>query len=333
MFAALNSFQTGGSILVNISEVFKTTLYAGNNATQTINNGINLSGKGGLVWTKSRNEVFDHYLADTARGVTKGLASNGTSAQTTDANGVTAFGATGYTIGDLANINSYSPRTYVSWTFREQPKFFDVVTYTGNGTGSRNIAHNLGSTPGCIIVKRLDSTSNWPTYHRSLSTPNDNAVLLNSTSAALGSGFWSNTAPTSTTFTVSTDADVNVNSGTYVAYLFAHDAGGFVGGNAISCGSYTGNGSATGPVVTLGYQPQWLLTKRATGGTGNWSIVDSVRGIPTGSADAILYPNASDAEVSANAVDVSGTGFQIVSSASYINNSGDTYIYIAINAS
>ena len=337
MFAALNSFQTGGSILVNISEVFKTTLYTGNNATQTIGNGINLSDKGGLVWTKSRNEVFDHYLADTARGVTKGLASNGTSAQTTDANGVTAFGATGYTIGDLANINSYSPRTYVSWTFREQPKFFDIVTYTGNGT-TQNIAHSLGSTVGCIIVKNASSANNWQTWHRGLTS--GYRILLNSTgietNAAIASVFGNNStyvAPTSTQFTVGSEGAVNQSGETMVAYLFAHDAGGFVGGNSISCGSYTGNGSATGPIVTLGYQPQWLLTKRATGGTGNWSIVDSVRGIPTGSADAILYPNASDAEVSANAVDVSGTGFQIVSSASYINNSGDTYIYIAINAS
>jgi hypothetical protein len=327
MFAALNSFQTGGSILVNISEVFKTTLYTGNNATQTISNGINLSDKGGLVWTKSRNEVFDHYLADTARGVTKGLASNGTSAQNTDANGVTAFGATGYTIGDLANINSYSPRTYVSWTFREQAKFFDIVTYTGTGA-SNTISHNLGSTPGCIMFKRTDSTGSWFVYHN---FDPSGYLILNST-AAFQTGPQIVSTVDATTFTLPNTANNN-SGGAYVAYLFAHNAGGFVGGNSISCGSYTGNGSATGPIVTLGYQPQWLLTKRATGGTGNWSIVDSLRGIPTGSADAILYPNASDAEVSANAVDVSGTGFQITSSASYINNSGDTYIYIAINAS
>jgi hypothetical protein len=340
MFAALNSFQTGGSIPVNISEVFKTTLYTGNNATQTIGNGINLSDKGGLVWTKSRNEVFDHYLADTARGVTKGLASNGTSAQTTDANGVTAFGATGYTIGDLANINSYSPRTYVSWTFRKQAHFFDVVTWTGDGN-NRTIAHNLGSVPGCIIVKRTDATADWQIYHRSLA--NTQYVVLNSTAAvATGATRWNSTTPTSTVFSVGTHASVNDSGGKYVAYLLAHDAGGFgqlFTDNVISCGTYAGNSGNN--TITLGYQPQWLMVKEITVGDTNstWSINDSIRGGLTTSGNVLqLQANSSSAEDALGGVTTgpraTSTGFQYVAGtlAAY-NASGSNYIYVAIKAS
>ena len=111
-----------------------------------------MSGNGGLVWMKRRSGATDHALYDTARGATFDLVSNSTAAQTTQATGLTSFGSTGFSIGALAKLNT-SAATYASWTFREQPKFFDVVTYTGNGVSGRTISHNLGSAPGCIIVK------------------------------------------------------------------------------------------------------------------------------------------------------------------------------------
>ena len=50
----LLSTQTGGDILY-VDDVFSAYLYTGNGSTQTINNGIDLAGEGGLVWIKSRN--------------------------------------------------------------------------------------------------------------------------------------------------------------------------------------------------------------------------------------------------------------------------------------
>jgi hypothetical protein len=44
-------------------------------------------------------------------------------------------------------------QTYVSWTFKKQPRFFDMVKYTGNGVAGREIAHDLGCDVGMIIVK------------------------------------------------------------------------------------------------------------------------------------------------------------------------------------
>jgi hypothetical protein len=116
-------------------------------------------------------------------------------------------------------------------------------------------------------------------------------------------------------------------------YLFAHNAGGFgLTGtdNVISCGSYTGNGSATGPTVTLGYEPQWVLVKR-TDSTSSWTLSDNMRGQPVDGATAILSPNLSDAEASATtAVSPTATGFQVKTSGATYNASGGTYISIAI---
>ena len=330
----------GSNVPTYIEDVFSTWLYTGNNATQTITNGINLSGRGGMVWTKSRNEVFSHYIVDTVRGVTKGIASNATGSETTDLNSVTAFGTTGYTIGDLANINSFSPRTYVSWTFREQTKFFDIVTWTGNGVANRAIPHNLGSEPGCIIIKRTDTTSFWPVYHRSTGT--GKYTFLNTTDSVFTNSA-TFTSVTSTTFTpVGSPVgslDVNTNGGTYVAYLFAHDAGGFgLSGtdNVISCGSYTGNGTNVGPTITLGYEPQWVMVKRSSAAGTNWYIIDNMRGfnVVDSNGNALLQPNTSAAETSTNPGGTymvpTATGFQIRSTDGEVNSNGQTYIYIAI---
>jgi hypothetical protein len=313
-----------------IEDVFSTWLYTGNSSTQTITNGIDLSTKGGLVWVKLRSDSFNNALIDTARGGNKVLVSNSTGAQVTSANIITSFNNNGFSLGDYDDTNTVGGR-FVSWTFRKQPKFFDVVTYTGNGS-NRTISHNLGSVPGCIIVKAADDGSSWAVYHRSLA--NTEYLVLNTTAAkATGTTYWNSTTPTSTEFSIGTNANINTSGRTYVAYLFAHDAGGFgLTGtdNVISCGSYTGNGSTTGPTITLGYEPQWVMVKRATVSTGSWEIYDSMRGFTMGN-DAVLRADTSGAEFSTvNRINPTATGFQLADSDGDVNANGSVYIYIAI---
>ena len=294
-----------------------------------------VTGKGGLVWIKGRSDATGHRLTDTARTATKSLESNSTAAEATESTGLTAFNADGFALGADADYNT-NAATYASWTFRKAAKFFDVVTYTGTGS-NRTVAHNLGSVPGCIIVKRTDTTGDWQVYHRSLA--NTEYMVLNSTAAkATGATRWNSTTPTSTVFSLGTDATVNASGGTYVAYLFAHDAGGFGDAgtaNVVSCGSYTGTGSSPGPRIELGWEPQFILYKAAST-TGDWGIHDSMRGLGVGTSASSgtgnrLEPNTSDAETgTGNFANIDATGFTITPTVSDINSNGQTYIYIAI---
>jgi hypothetical protein len=318
-----------------VEDVFSTYLYTGNGSTQTITNGIDLAGEGGLVWIKSRSPSSQdgrHQLFDTARGIGYRLFTNDTSGQNGPYGTVLVhnLSSTGFTVGSGASIN-YTGENFASWTFRKQPKFFDVVTYTGDDT-NRTIAHNLGSVPGCIIVKKTSGSASWNVYHRS--TGNTNVLFLNLTDAsAADSTRWNNTTPTATEFSLGTSDQVNQSGNTYVAYLFAHDAGGFGDAgtdNAVSCGSYTGNGSATGPVIDLGWEPQWVLIK-ASSRSQNWNIMDNMRGILSGGNDPILFANLSAAENTANNfISLLPNGFAPESSAQGVNESSQTYIYIAI---
>jgi hypothetical protein len=124
---------------VFVEDVFSTFLTTGTGSgSQTITNGIDLAGKGGMVWWKTRNNAYNHYLFDTTRGATNWLVSNETGAQATVSATLTAFNADGFTIGDHSRFNG-NTFTDVAWTFREQPKFFDVVTWTGDDSSNRQI--------------------------------------------------------------------------------------------------------------------------------------------------------------------------------------------------
>jgi hypothetical protein len=311
-----------------IEDVFSCFLYTGNGTTQTITNGIDLSTYGGMVWLKPRSESYSHKVYDTIRGGNSRILTNTTDAASTGY--ITSFNSNGFSKNYDLGENTLD-QTYVSWTFREQPKFFDVVTYTGDGTNGRQIAHNLQSTPGFITTKSTSTTGNWVTWHRSYADTTQNYQFLNLTSAVASfANVWG--TQTSTYFTVGTGGD-NASGVTYVAYLFAHDAGGFgpnFTDNVISCGSYTGNGSTTGPVITLGYEPQWLMVKKSSG-LGDWVMVDSMRGIVTGGVDPRVWANLNSAENTGDFLfKLNATGFQPESLSDSINASGSTYIYIAI---
>jgi hypothetical protein len=332
--ASYDAFGGGVPVVpAYIEEVFQTWLWNGNNSTQTITNNIDLSTKGGLVWIKGRDTAGlgasqRHSLYDTNRGAIKRLISNNSDAQADEATGLTAFNTTGFSIGSDAETNQ-TGYDYVGWTFREQPKFFDVVTYTGTGA-NRTVAHNLGSVPACIIVKRTNVAADWQVYHRSLA--NTQYIVLNSTAAvATGATRWNSTTPTSAVFSVGTDASVNASGATYVAYLFAHDAGGFgLTGtdNVISCGSYTGSGSNS-QNISLGYEPQFLMIKNS-GATGDWNILDNMRGLFVRVTGGTLRANTSDAEFNAEWVSPTATGFTLDTTSTEANASGNTYVYIAI---
>ena len=332
-----------------IENIFSTTLYNGNGtadipAANTITTGINLSGTNdGLVWIKGRSYDSDHALFDTKRGVGNRLSSHNTSAQDSFNDSDTdsyfrSFNDDGFSIGYSAGTNN-SSQTYVSWTFKAAPKFFDVVTYTGTGS-TQNVSHSLGSIPGMIIVRRYNAgNSDWGVYHRGAnggSNPeNYRAGRLNSTAASNDDDtYWNDTAPTASVFTVETSGSVNNDGDSYVAYLFAHETG---SDSTIQCGYYEGSETAedvgaVGRVVNLGWEPQWLLVKNSNANS-NWIIMDSMRGVfsnTDGNNIIELEPSTDDEESSNPGIVFTSTGFHTFSNQTLYNSNNQNFIYVAI---
>lgn len=318
-----------GLMKVYVEDVFSAYTYTGNGSTQTITTGIPAD----LTWLKGRaggpNSGADaHWLFDTARGNNHYLSSNSTGAQDyAGASSQFSFTSTGFSVGNTGvnGINN-SGETIVAWNFAKQAKFFDEVTYTGNGVSGRSISHALGIAPGMYVVKRTDNTGSWCVWHRSIGT--NGLLVLNGTQASSTASTYVQTADAST-FTIGNDAEVNGNGNSYVAYLFAHDTG---TDGMIQCGSFTtdGSGNAT---VTLGWEPQFIEIKRVDS-TGNWQVRDSARGMCAAStgqgSHQLLLENDSGAETASGTSDPivpTSTGFKSVS-----NTASATFVYRAIRA-
>jgi len=337
------SSAAGGAGL-DVDSLFSTYTYSGNGSTNSIVNNIDLSGEGGLVWLKDRGQN-NHRIYDTTRGATNVLQPNLTAQSVGLNDGLTAFNSNGFTLGSSSTHNANNPENYpnfVSWTWRKAKNFFDVVTWTSNGSGSQRVNHNLGAVPGHIVMKRTDAAGPWLMsplysdgdrgYRQSSSTFGfDSTGYIGTKTSGLSSGF------TATDFRPEYidgyGTYTNINGATFVAYLFAHNDGDGDFGDGtqdiIKCGSFSHN--ASGAEVNLGFEPQWILFK-ATDESNNWYIFDAMRGIPTGGlsgdGDAGLFPNLDAAEsVTTWGVDLTSTGFIV-----YGNNilSSGNAIYMAI---
>jgi hypothetical protein len=339
-FKALNTYNLPDSTIVAGNKYMDATTYTGTGSTLSVTNAASF--KPDLVWVKSRSAATDHKLTDSVRGVTKGLISNTTGAETTDTNGLTAFGSSGFTVGTDTNYNN-NTATYVGWQWQagqgtnttntsgsitstvsvNASAGFSIVTFTSPSSGAFTVGHGLGVAPKFIVTKERDGTLGWITYHASANTT-DNYLVLNSTAAISGTaaGAWGTALPTSTVFGMTSGTSVNASK-SVVAYCWSEIAG------FSKAFSYTGNGSSDGPFVHLGFRPKFVIIKR-TDTTSNWYINDSSRDTYN-VVGQDLAPNLSDAESSdAPVQDFLSNGFKL-RNGSYpsFNASGGTYIGMA----
>lgn len=357
LMQAAGTAAAGGATYVE--DVFSTHLYTGNGSNGlAIDNGIDLAGEGGLVWMKGRTSggvgSDNNILATTEQGLTNQLSTDLTNGNIAWSQ-MQSFDSDGFTLtnGGTANTNAVD---YVSWTFRKQEGFFDVVTWTGNATGSRAISHALNAKVGMILVKCTSHTQNWAVYHSGVPTGygslnSSSAFASGSGNGVFGDSSYNNIAPTTSVFYVGTDNEVNGSSRTYVAYVFAEgtDSGSQIFGDdgdeaIVKCGSYTGNGSTpnatteqNGPTVNLGFEPQWLLIKDSSA-ADDWYLFDTMRGFTssfTGSGKNYLRPNLTSAEGTLSSsyayLKINSTGFKITAgTGALFNENGNEYIYMAI---
>ena len=329
----LGTSPSGGA--TDVAEVFSTHLYTGNSATQTIVNGVDLSGEGGLVWLKwiSGNNSFAHALYDSERGITKQLQSNTAVGETTQ-NRISSFNSSGFTLTSNTETN-YSANKYASWTFRKKKKFFDIITYSGNSVAGRQISHALGGPVGMIISKCTSEDGQyWHVFHRSAGHVSNAALHAGTVGLNLNtngdrqigsSDFWGGTLPTSTHFSVGAGNDSNNITGkTYVAYVFADNSAEDADDQMIECGSVVF--SSGNNVLSLPWEPQFILIKSLLG-SGDWLMMDTMRGLHADPSNGrSFFANDNSAETSG--------GLRINEKTEITLNlpNHDTYIYMAIRA-
>jgi hypothetical protein len=317
------------------SDYFNTKLYTGNGSY-----GHSITGVGfqpDFVWIKSRSNADNHNVFDAVRGTDKGIRTNTTAVEFTSVNLLHSFDSDGFTVDDHTPINR-NGGTHVAWNWLANGSGssntdgsitstvsvnttagFSIVKYTGTYAVA-TVGHGLGVTPKMIIAKGLGVTNNWLVYHPT--TGNTKALALQDTTSFTGSHLWNNTSPTSSVFSLGQVGATNTSGQENIAYCFAE----IKGYSKIS--SYTGNGSTDGTFVYTGFKPAFILIRRTDTGD-NWLIHDNRREGFNPENDEIM-PNLSNVEQAYDTLDILSNGFKLRHSAGRSNNSGGTYIYMAI---
>ena len=318
-----------GSTAMNIN------LYTGDGTNPRTISGLSFSPD--FVWVKNRSAVADHVVSDklitdySLFPSTTGAAVQGY---------IKALGTNSFDVGNPSNVNG-SGNSMVAWYWKaggtgvsntngsitsttsvNATAGFSVVTYTGTGANA-TVGHGLGVAPKMVIVKRRDTVGyNWYVYNSNLTNASYYLTLNVTAAAASDTTLWNSTAPTSSVFSLGNNAASNASTATYVAYCFAEIAG------FSKFGSYTGNGSADGTFVYLGFRPRWVLIK-ASSTTDDWYLYDSSRSTYN-LTNLVLFPDLTIAEsTGVNAVlDFLSNGFKCRGIAN-INTGSITYIYAA----
>jgi len=301
---------------------FQVKKYTGNSGTQSITLDGDEDMQPDFVWIKARSDAGNHAVYDSVRGATKRITSEGTDAESTVSDGLTAFNSDGFSLGAGGNENSAT--SIVAWCWKESNSDagFDILTYTGTQS-TQNVSHNLSAVPHVIIIKDRNNAENFFVYHQS--TGNTGGLFLNTTGAFVdNAGYYNDTSPTSSVFTVQDTGGVNhdTTSNGHVAYLWSEKQG------FSKFGSYKGNSSTDGVFVYLGFRPAFVMIKATSGGEG-WYMVDNKRqGFNPENEE--LFAQSNGAEGTSNRIDLLSNGFKLRDNNSLVNASAITsYIYIA----
>jgi len=230
---------------------------------------------------------------------------------------------------------------------------FSIVKYVGDGSTNNSSPATVPSglsDVDVVLVKNLDYGShpnqannvcNWQVYHKSLSS-NHNLLLdvanaeYDITASGAGGIQVNNGNLQLITRTVSQTWNANVNDSgdNYIAYCW-HSVEGYS-----KFGSYTGNGSADGPFVYTGFRPAFVICKCSSDTTTtntSWAMYDNARD-SSNVMNKVLYVNQNikegyrgDASTAATDIyiDFLSNGFKVRSTKEEVNDSGETYIFMA----
>jgi len=263
-------------------DVFATSLYTASSTQQSVTNGLDLIGRGGLFWEKTRSISGDNYLVDTARGAGKVLVTNSTSSEFS-ADNYPTFLSNGFRVpGGMYPTGT----SLVSQCFARAAKFFDTNVFTHtNGTPTNIDLSSLGVV-GDAVVKRRDAAGDWYAWHRSLTAGNN--LRLNTTDAQSATNAFISVSGTTLTFSASAP------SGSYTYQARAHDPS---ADGIVQCGSTTISNGVTNIPHGWSGGAQWLLYKVADNSSAPWYIYDTARsGANFAGTDPFLLANSSAAE-------------------------------------
>ena len=339
-FKALATFNFDAPAITDPSKYFQVDTFTGTGSelVRTLTDASGSAVAPDLVWIKDRDTAVQHVFTDRVRGATKELNTDGLAVESTVAEGVKSFNASGYTLGTDGNYNTSSSLN-VGWcwvmngagasneegtintdaTSANITAGQTIISYTGNATASQTLGHGLDSAPEFLIFKDRDSADNWTTWHHKLSAPTSKTLNLDNNDTEQSFTVLDGVVPTATLIQITNHNRANKSGSNLMVW-------GWHGVESYSkFGSYEGNGNADGVFVWTGFRSAYILCK-SIDSTSNWYIYDSKRDGYNVDNDALLA-DTTGAELTADNIDILSNGFKLRIATD--PNVAETYIYAA----
>jgi hypothetical protein len=311
-----------------------------------------ISFKPDLIWTFPDSNATHNLATDSSRGVFKDVFLSTGAGESNDTNGIKVYNSNGFRLGTSTNHN-VSSRVYYTWCWKANggtatltndasatgvgsidsvcqantTAGFSIVTYTGDSSGNdgtaSTVAHGLGSAPQWIVTIPLNVNDGASFHHENTTAPETDTLIIASTSGNNatydGSGFWNDTAPTSTVFSVGTRRHTNSDGG-MVAYCWTEVEG------FSKFGSFNGNASTDGTFVYCGFRPLFVMTK-CSPNASHWHIYSPV--LDTGNPTGFFRATEATAYQDYNYCDFLSNGFKIRDNGTEANRSAANFVFMA----
>ena len=131
------------------------------------------------VWIKSRANTYNHRLVDSVRGATKSLYSDSTSAESTESAGVTGFITDGVSLGGDTGVNFSG--NYVGWSW------VAGGTASSNTDGTLTTSVSANTTAGFSIATYTGNKTSGATIGHGLGVVPSMVIIKNRTA---GTDHW-----------------------------------------------------------------------------------------------------------------------------------------------
>ena len=281
------------------------------------------------VVIKQRSSTQQWNVYDSVRGVQKYIGWNTGILENTQAQGLTAFGSDGFTVGTDDMVNK-SSSTYVAYCWKAGTSFtndasatsvgntdsngsasstagFSICKYVGAGASlDIQVKHGLSVKPAVMFTKNIEEAggNDWAVYHhKNTSAPETDYLKLSANTATTDQAeIWLDTEPTSAIFTAGDHSGSNRADDDFISYHWNEVQG------YSKFGSFVSNNNADNSFIYTGFAPAMVIMKSTTS-TNNWVIQDIKR--PGYNPAAKLYPDLSNDEDDDNDIDFLSNGFKM----------------------
>ena len=328
---------------------YDSIYWTGNGSARTLTTDVE---NPGMAWIKNKS-ASDHWeIYDQIRGTTKTMAFNSDAAESTNANGLTAFNSSSIAIGTgdgvntnteefaglLFNLGAAATTPSASGNINPSAQWvnntagFSISKYTGTGgTSTLTIGHGLSKAPGWVLCKRIDNTGDWETNQYPGTTANKRFHFNSNDLPWTSNGGYidgSNATSTVVQFTKGDNIDsVNTSGAEYIMYCFAEVPG-------VSCiGKYSiaSNGNTTyshteREWIPCGFKPSALLI-RSLDGSQPWLLYHKQN--QSHDVEVLLPAETGYSTWGQRAMALTSFGFRFAYKQAASNEYGHTYQYVA----